>query len=217
MKSAYKIKRKKNKFNKIVIILVLIGIMITMSTAYSLLSTELTIVGNVTGEKTDPPLEVVVPDPTTDKNGVTRFTSNTDFTYTFWGNTTTIFKVVSETYENNTITTTLKYVYNQWLSTSYVNGTITLSLENGTSSTFSNGKMEIEEVYDPNTNKAFQSNTYNVGSTTLQPGETGTPSVTLSLAGKNITDGTMCKYKITYEVDGVQKVFYYILILQPYS
>lgn len=213
MKKIYKIKRKRNKFNKIIIILVLIGIIITMSTAYSLLSTKLTIIGNVTGQYSEPPLDVIVPQPKPDENGVTRYTSNTDFK--FWN--TEIFRVVSETYEDNTITTTLKYVHEQWFSTSYVSGTISLSIQNATNSTFANGNMAIEEIYDPNTDKVFQRNTYDVGSTTLQPGETGNPSINLELAGKYIEEGTMCKYKITYEVDGVLKSFHYILILQPYS
>ncbi len=214
MKKTYKIKRKKKKFNQIFFVIILICIIITMSTAYSLLSTNLTVSGNVTGQYISaPPLDVIVPTPTVDENGVSRVTTNTNFA--FWG--TTIFRVVSETYENNTITTTLKYVYNQIFASSHVSGTITLSLQNSTNTTFLNGKMEIEEIYDPNSNKAFQDNTYNVGSTTLQPGETTNPSIELTLAGKYITDGTMCKYKITYEVEGVLRVFYYVLILEPYS
>lgn len=203
MKNKYKIKKKsKNKIDKIIIILILMVLMIAMSTAYSLLSTELTIIGNATGE----PLNVELV-----KASDTRYTTNTDFKYLGLK----AFVVTSETYENSTLTTELGFT---WYINVTASGTITLSIKNSTNSVFTNGKMEIIELSGTNPEDIFKSNVCNIGSETLQPGKTGNPTLELTLTGNNISGSatSKCKYRITYEVDGAVKAFYYELIIKKY-
>lgn len=203
MSNKYKVKkRKKNKINKIIIILVLTSIMIVMSTAYSLLSTKLTIIGNAIGEPLD--VELV-------KASDTRYTTNTEFKYLGMH----AFVVTSETYENSTLTTTLGFT---WFINVSASGTITLSIKNATNSTFYNGKMEAIELSGTNPDAVFKSNVCNIGAETLQPGETANPTIELTLTGKNISGSakSKCRYRITYEVDGCVKAFYYEIIVNKY-
>lgn len=205
-----KIKRKRRILNKWYILLILLVILIFISSSYSLWSTRLYINGTVIGKKEAPELPVEIPSQGTDSNGVNRYTSNTNLTFVFWE----IYRVVAEEYTGNTITTTIKHILKQQYSWSSVSPTITLTIPNNTSSTFTDGKIELIDSKD--TNNVFQNVSYNVSSTTIDAG--GTTDVTISgtLKGNlDVADNTYYNFAITYKIGDTEYVFYYNIIILP--
>ncbi len=204
-----KIKRKVKINNTVFIVLLLIVILLFISTSYSLWSTDLQINGTITTNYSGKKLPVELEPLGNDKNGVNRYTSNT--TLEVIG--VEIYKVVDEKYENNTITTTIKQTYKQIFSIFNVKPEITLTIPNNTSDMFVDGKIELIEYND--SNNIFQNRTHTVSETIVE-GATGTVSISGQLRGdKDVATNTYYKYKITYNVNGIENIFYYNINLLP--
>lgn len=205
-----KIRRRKGILNKWYILLVLLVILIFISSSYALWSTRLYINGTVIGKKEAPELPVEIPSQGTDSNGVNRYTSNTKLTFLVWE----IYRVVSEEYTGNTITTTIKHLLKQSYSWSSITPTITLTIPNNTSSTFTDGKIELIDSKD--TNNVFQNLSYKVSSTTINAGGTADVTISGTLKGNlNVANNTYYNFAITYKIGDVVYAFYYNIILLP--
>ena len=167
-------KIKKNRKKKASILkarylaILLIIIVICIAVGYSYWSTSLNIIGTVTASK--PALDVEVPPPT-EVDGVPRYSTNTNLTALGYD----IYKVVEEKYERNTITTTIQHVKKQSTSWFYVKPTITLKIENATSSDYLNGTIELIEYSDAN--NIFTNRTQTISPTTVLAGEKTTMTI----------------------------------------
>lgn len=205
-----KIKRKKGILNKWYILLILFVVLIFVSSSYALWSTKLYIYGTVIGEKKAPELPVEIPSQGTDSNGVNRYTSNTNLTF-IWQE---IYRVVAEEYNGNTITTTIQHIYKQQYSWSNIRPTITLTIPNNTSSTFTDGKIELIDSKD--TNNVFQNVSYKVSSTTIDAGGTADVTISGTLKGNlDVANNTYYNFAITYKIGDTEYAFYYNIILLP--
>lgn len=206
----YRIKKRRKAFKQWYILIILVIILISISSSYALWSTRLYVNGIVTGEKTEPKLPVEIPSQGTDTNGVNRYTSNTDLS--FLG--TEIYRVISEDYQENTITTTIKHMYKQSFSWSSISPTITLTIPNNTGSTFTNGIVELIDSND--TNQIFQNVSTKLSSDTIQAGETANVTITGKLKGnKEVANDTHYNFVIRYNIGEVVYNFYYNIILLP--
>lgn len=206
----YKIRKRKKTFKTTYLLVILIIIFICISSSYALWSTRLYINGTVIGEKAEPSLPIEIPEQGQDENGVTRYSVNTSMQ---WGGVT-IYEVISETYENNTITTTIQHKYKQWLSSSSPKPTITLTIPNNSGSDFTDGKIEIIDSQD--TNSIVQNLSYNLSKTTLINGDTTEATITCTLKGnKDVADNTHYNFAISYTVEETRFYFYYNLIILP--
>ena len=178
-----------------------------MGTGYSLFTETLIIGGSIT---LTPEEEIQVQPQGTDENGVDRFTSNANVTNLF-GNE--LLRVINETAEGNSITTTMKVQS----TFSFFGSTLQIQLQitNGSDVTFRNGRIEVVTAETTDTNRAFTNRNQTVNPTTLEPGQTATVTVRGSINVRNIANGTQYKYKITYDTNEGEKVFYYTLIFEP--
>lgn len=206
-----KIKRNRKRKSKIIktryFIFLLLIISIFITVGYSYWSTSITIQGSVTASV--PKLEVVVPPPT-QVDGVTRYTSNTDMTALGFE----IYKVVEETNDQNTITTTIQHIRKQITSWAYVDPTITLKIQNGTNYDYLNGTIELVEYKDDN--NIFTNRSQSVTPTNVLAGEEITITISGTLRGnQDVANGTIYKYAISYDVNGEKQYFYYNLIILP--
>lgn len=208
MKKNYKIKKKKKQISVFSFIIIMIAIITTMSIAFSLWSSELIIDGKVLIGYKEPDLPVEIPSTGT-TDGITRYTVNTKLT---WG-LTTIFEVEDETYEGNTITTSLRCVYKQWLDSSFIEPEITLTIPNNTEDTFTNGTISLYEYND--TAGTVTNRSEVLSSTTIAPSGTATVKIKCKLSSKEIDDNTYYHYKIAYEVGDKTCYFNYILRVLP--
>ncbi|MGN1270287.1 MAG: hypothetical protein ACI4UU_05435 [Clostridia bacterium] len=206
----YKIRKRKKTFKTTYLLVILIVILICISSSYAIWTARLYINGTVIGEKTEPSLPVEIPEQGQDENGVTRYSVNTSMQ---WGGVT-IYEVISETYENNTITTTIQHKYKQWLSGTSPQPTITLTIPNNSGSDFTDGKIELIDSQD--TNSIVQNLSYNLSKTTLINGDTTDATITCTLKGnKDVADNTHYNFAISYTVEETRFYFYYNLIILP--
>ena len=207
----YKIK-KKNRISVFGIATILIIIVILMSVAYSLQKTTLNIIGNVTSAyKADElPSEIVIPPNSTDENGVDRITVNTDFTNMFG---IELFRVVEENVNGNEITTSLRLIYDEKFFNTRKAATITLQLQNNAKQTFTNGKVELVESNDPG--GVVTNTSQSITPVTLSPGEVATITIKGSFYSRATINNTYYKYRISYDVNGNTRYYYYTLNILP--
>lgn len=208
MKKNYKIKKRRKQISTISFMVVMLIIITTISIAFSLWSSELVINGKVVVGYKEPDLPVEIPSTGT-TDGITRYTVNTKLTWAL----TTIFKVEDETYEGNTITTSLRCVYKQLLDSSFIEPEITLTIPNNTTDTFTNGRLTLYEYNDTAGTVTDRSET--LSSTTIAPSGTATVKIKCTLSSKSIDDNTYYHYKIAYDVGEKTCYFNYILRVLP--
>ena len=208
MKKNYKIKKRRKQISTISFMVVMLIIITTISIAFSLWSSELVINGKVVVGYKEPDLPVEIPSTGT-TDGITRYTVNTKLTWAL----TTIFKVEDETYEGNTITTSLRCVYKQLLDSSFIEPEITLTIPNNTTDTFTNGRLTLYEYNDTAGTVTDRSET--LSSTTIAPSGTATVKIKCTLSSKSIDDNTYYHYKIAYDVGEKTCYFKYILRVLP--
>lgn len=212
------INHKRGKTIKsIYFIILLVIILIFVSIGYSYWSTELRIEGTVTAKFTQQELPVIIPEPTIDENGVSRFTSETDFIADGYFNDYELYRITNEEYDatTNTITTTLKHISKGikifGIDRTYVNATIKLTFENGSNYPFENGKIELTDSRDT-AGVITNQQTPRLESTTVAPGESTKAIITGRFNGNlNVGTNTHYYYTISFNVNGEVKKFYYHL------
>lgn len=208
----YKIKKKKKIIKTRYILIIIIIVLLFTSISYSKWSTQLNINGSITGKYKAPDLPVVInpKDDTTDTTN-NRFTTNTKME--FLG--TEIYKVVGDSYEGNTITTTIQHVYKKLTSWWNPTPTFTLTIPNNNSSDFTEGQIELLDSQD--TNSILSNLQYNVASE-IMAGKTGDVTISATLAAnKNVANNTYYKFAISYKLGEVRYYFYYNIIILPIS
>lgn len=191
------------------IFIIILVICVAMATGYSIFSTELKINGTAIAkpQKTD----IEIPSVGEDENGVTRFTGSSKF------NSPTlnieVFRVTSETAVGNVITTNLQVINTTWLwITLATNATITLTIENNSGHTFTNGKIEL---IDYNNTQVMTKGTQTLNKTTVENGDTAVATIKGTMYGAYVTAGTYYKYQISFDVNGETQYFYYIINITP--
>lgn len=180
-----------------------------MATGYSIFNTELKINGTATAkhQKTD----IEIPTVGEDENGVTRFTGSSKFNSPVLN--IEVFRVTSETSAGNVITTNLQVINTTWLwITVSTNATITLTIENNSGYTFTNGKIEL---IDNNNTQVMNNGNQTLDKTTVENGETAVATITGTMYGAYVTAGTYYKYQISFDVNGETQYFYYIINITP--
>ena len=191
------------------IFIIILVICVAMATGYSIFSTEIKINGTAIAkyQKTD----IEIPSVGEDENGVTRFTGSSKF------NSPTlnieVFRVTSETSEGNVITTNLQVINTTllWITLA-TNATITLTIENNSGNTFTNGKIELIEN---NNTQVMTNGKQTLDKTTVENGETAVATIKGTMYGAYVTAGTYYKYQISFDVNGVTQYFYYIINITP--
>lgn len=210
-------KYKKNKIIKTsYFIILLVIVLIFVSIGYSYWSTQLSIHGIVTAKFEQQELPVVIEPPATDEHGVTRFTSETNFTVDGILNDYELYRIINEDYDmvTNTITTTLKHISKGvnflFFNRTYINATIKLKFENGSNYQFQNGTIVLSESRD--TAGVITNLNYNLESPTVAPGQS-TNAVISGRFNANLNVGTNTHYyfTISFNVNGEVKHFYYHL------
>lgn len=180
-----------------------------MATGYSVFNTELKINGTAIAipQKTD----IEIPSVGEDENGVTRFTGSSNFSSPTLN--IEVFRVTSETCEGNVITTNLQVINTTWLwITLATNATITLTIENNSGYTFTNGKIKL---IDYNNTKVMTNGKQTLDKTTVENGETAVATIKGTMYGAYVTTGTYYKYQISFDVNGETQYFYYIINMTP--
>ena len=202
MRRKYKIK-KRHRISALAIISAVIVVLIVMNTGYSLWSSKLNIYGKVTLNYEPPPIDVKVP--TTEENKYTTTSGMTNGMGITW------FDFVSDEYSGNSLTTTIKVHKNfgtAWFSS---NLNVGFSLKNNSQSgiIYTNGKVTQLEVSNPGASVS------NVSATILPTTITSEESATFTFAAKvdrsSVKNSTYYKYAITYDVNGVERYFFYTL------
>ena len=202
MRRKYKIK-KRHRISALAIIGAVIVVLIVMNTGYSLWSSKLNIYGKVTLNYEPPPIDVKVP--TTEENKYTTASGMTNGMGVTW------FDFVSDEYSDNSLTTTIKVHKNlgtAWFSS---NLNVGFSLKNNSQSgiIYTNGKVTQLEVSNPGASVS------NVSATILPTTITSGGSATFTFAAKvdrsSVKNSTYYKYAITYDVNGVERYFFYTL------
>ena len=182
---------------------------ITMATGYSIFKSELIINGTV---NITPKVDIEIPEVGEDENGVTRFTGDSSFNSPLLGRE--VFRVIEETAEGNTITTMLQAINTTFLGIKLVaNAEITLTIENNSGKTFSNGSIEIVEYMD--SGEAVTNENHTLSKTTVENGDTAVATITGDMYSANVVTGTYYKYVISFDVNGITEKYYYILNMLP--
>ncbi len=202
MRRKYKI-RKRHRISALAIIGAVIVVLIVMNTGYSLWSSKLNIYGKVTLDYEPPAIEVNVP--TTANN---KYTNETGMTSDIGA---TFFDFVSDEYSGNNLTTTIKVHKNfgtAWFSS---NLNVTFSLKNNSKEGFvyTNGKVTQLEVSNPGASVSNVSAT--ILPTTIASGESATFTFSAKVDRSSVKNSTYYKYAITYDVNGVERYFFYTL------
>lgn len=207
-----KIKRKhKSRMISVYAVMASIIIVIVLvSTAYALWSSNLNINGNVDVNYVEPQLSFT---PTQPSSG--RYTTNTTF-QTRWGifgvAKVTIFTISGDSYENNIVTTNL--VNNGTsLVTSTISVTFTITLQNTSDTTYTDGKVTTSEE---DTSGYMTPTRQTLSSTTVASGGTTKLTAVITLqADASTPTGSYEDYKICFTVNGVPRYFHYkILVAQ---
>lgn len=202
MRRKYKI-RKRHRISALAIIGAVIVVLIVMNTGYSLWSSKLNIYGKVTLDYEPPAIEVNVP--TTANN---KYTNETGMTSDIGA---TFFDFVSDEYSGNNLITTIKVHKNfgtAWFSS---NLNVTFSLKNNSKEGFvyTNGKVTQLEVSNPGASVSNVSAT--ILPTTIASGESATFTFSAKVDRSSVKNSTYYKYAITYDVNGVERYFFYTL------
>lgn len=208
----YKINKKKKAIKTRYIFVIIIIILLCTSISYSKWSTQLNINGSITGEYKAPDLPVIIaPKDDTSTGESNRFTANTKMEVLG----TEIYKVVGDSYEGNTITTTIQHVYKKVTSWWNPSPTFTLTIPNNNSTDFTEGQIELLEKQD--SNSILSNLNYNVASE-IMAGSTGDVTISATLAAnKNVANNTYYKFAISYKLGEVRYYFYYNIIILPIS
>ena len=208
----YKINKKKKAIKTRYIFVIIIIILLCTSISYSKWSTQLNINGSITGEYKAPDLPVIIaPKDDTSTGESNRFTANTKMEVLG----TEIYKVVGDSYEGNTITTTIQHVYKKVTSWWNPSPTFTLTIPNNNSTDFTEGQIELLEKQD--SNSILSNLKYNVASE-IMAGSTGDITISATLAAnKNVANNTYYKFAISYKLGEVRYYFYYNIIILPIS
>ena len=202
MRRKYKIK-KRHRISALAIISAVIVVLIVMNTGYSLWSSKLNIYGKVTLNYEPPPIDVKVP--TTEENKYTTTSGMTNGLGITW------FDFVSDEYSGNSLTTTIKVHKNfgtAWFSS---NLNVGFSLKNNSQSgiIYTNGKVTQLEVSNPGASVSNVSAT--ILPTTITSGESATFTFAAKVDRSSVKNSTYYKYAITYDVNGVERYFFYTL------
>ena len=180
-----------------------------MATGYSIFKSELTINGTVTAT---PKVDIEIPEVGEDENGVTRFTRDSNFNSPLLRRE--VFRVIEENAEGNTITTMLQAINTTFLGIKLVaNAEITLTIENNSGKTFTNGSIEIVEYMDSGGTVTNENHT--LSKTTVENGDSAVATITGDMYSANVVAGTYYKYKISFDVNGITESYYYILSIIP--
>ena len=207
----YKFEKKKKTIKTKYIFLIIIFILVFTSISYSRLSTELNITGSITGKYTKPDLPIVIEPEKDDSGDSTRFSTNTDMSLLG----TDIYKVVSDEYDGNTLTTTIQHVVKKYTSWFNPTPTFTITITNNNSKDFTDGQIELLESSDKNGIVTGLSK--NVTSE-IMAGSTGKITISATLrADKNVANNTYYNFAISYKLGDVRYYFYYNLIILPIS
>lgn len=186
--------RRKN-FSNIFIVVVAIIIMSLFGVGYSIFSTELTINGTAIAKATGQDIPVVI-EPTTP--GGTEYVSITV--------DNNVLEVTSQTINGNTVNIDLKAIANTGKPR-----TMSMSMDfiNNTEYTYTNGTV----AYEVTGNTTFvQTQPTKTVPTTLQPGETGTLSISFSNAKFNsLVTSCTCTFTVTYTANGQDVQFIVVL------
>lgn len=215
LKNITKLKKRKT-IKSIYFIVLLVIVLIFVSIGYSYWSTQLRINGTITAKIEQQELPVVIPEPTTDENGVSRFTSETNFTVDGILNDYELYRIISEEYDasTNTITTTLKHtskgVNILFFNRTYIDATIKLNFENGSNYPFENGQIVRTEYTD--TAGVITNLRYNLESPTVASGQSTNAVISGRFnANLNVGANTHYYFTISFNVNGEIKNFYYHL------
>ena len=123
----------------------------------------------------------------------------------------TWFDFVSDEYSDNSLTTTIKVHKNlgtAWFSS---NLNVGFSLKNNSQSgiIYTNGKVTQLEVSNPGASVSNVSAT--ILPTTITSGESATFTFAAKVDRSSVKNSTYYKYAITYDVNGVERYFFYTL------
>ena len=204
----YKIKKRRKPIKTAYIFLVILIICIMMATGYSIFSTELNINGTV---NLIPKTDIEIPSVGEDANGVTRFTGSSHFNSPFLGRE--VFRITSETSEGNVITTNLQVINTTfWGINLAADAEITLTIQNNSGSTFTNGSIILLES---NNTQVMTNGNQVLDKTTVENGGSAVATITGSMKSVYVTEGTYYKYQIQFDVNGSTQYFYYIINMIP--
>lgn len=210
----YRKKNRKKPIKTIYIFLLFVIFLIMLSISYSLWSTTLVIDGTAQLKYIEPQLPVEISPKGTDENGNNRYTTNTSMAPALLGD---VYKFVSDEYEGNTITTTIKHTRKLSSFLAFftnLSPTFTIEIPNNTSKDFSNGKIELIDSKD--TNNILSKLNYKLSSDAISAGETAKVTVTGTLAtSKDVATNTYYKFAISYKINEAEYYFYYTLVILP--
>lgn len=207
-----KIKRK-NKGRVISVYAIMasiIIIVILVSTAYALWSSNLNINGTVDVNYVEPQLAFTPTQPSSE-----RYTTNTSF-QTKWGwfgvAKVTIFNISGDSYENNIVTTNLVNNGTSW-AVSTISVTFTITLQNTSDTTYTDGKVTTREE---DTSEYITPTKQTLSNTTVASGGTTKLTAVITLQADAATPtGSYEDYKICFKVNEVPRYFHYkILVAQ---
>lgn len=187
--------RRKKQISNIFIVVVAIIIMSLFGVGYSMFSTELTISGTVIAKPVNQDIPVVI-EPSTP--------GGTDYVSITVDNN--VLQVTSQTVTGNTVNVDLKA-----LTSAGKPRTITMSMDfiNNTAYTYTNGTVDYEITGDTG---LVQTQPTKTVTTTVQPGETGTLSMSFSNVKFNsLTTSCKCKFTVTYTANGQDVQFIVVL------
>lgn len=191
----YKKYRRKKQISNIFIVVVAIIIMSLFGVGYSMFSTELTISGTAIAKATgqDIPVDIQPSTPGgTDYVSIAIAESN-------------VLEVTSQTISSNTVDVNIKV-----LTSTGKPRTMSMSMDfmNNTEYTYTNGTVTYEVTEDTG---LVQTQPTKTVTTTLQPGETGTLSISFSNVKFNsLVTSCKCKFTVTYTVNGQDVQFFVI-------
>ena len=195
----YRKKNRKKPIKTIYIFLLFVIFLIMLSISYSLWSTTLVIDGTAQLKYIEPQLPVEISPKGTDENGNNRYTTNTSMAPALLGD---VYKFVSDEYEGNTITTTIKHTRKLSSFLSFF------------TKDFLNGKIELIDSKD--TNNILSKLDYKLSSDTISAGEMAKVTVTGTLAtSKDVATNTYYKFAISYKINEAEYYFYYTLVILP--
>ena len=208
MSKKYKLKRnKRSPIIILFIVLAIVAVIIIMNTGYSLWQTKLNINGNVVLENESTDLEVsIVP---------------TNYGYinlleSFDSNGTANFTHISDKFENNNLTTTLKVSRN---SGDISNKKLKLSFDMKNIS--NNGHMytngTIKNIDKKDTSSAVSNININLSSKNVSEGSIATITYSSLVNLEKITQPVTYKYEISFKIKGKTKYCYYTIVILPYS
>lgn len=205
-KEKFNLKKRRKVLSIPKILFIFIISMILIAISYAKWETTLLIEGNVIAKEPELPAEPVKPSQSSD-----RYTTNTSLKGGIGSQT--IFSVEGDTVEGNVITTKLANGEKSFwtLFTSNITGTFTLTIQNNSDLTYTNGNVTYEEE-DSQGYITPQSQT--LSSSTITSGGTTTLTCKVQLkANTKINVGSYVLYKIEFSTPTGQKQYYYYKIL----